>query len=94
MSTIASGVVAAEYFTKDAGRFISMHIQDIDMNAPAPPLAEPGRGGARGRPQVPLGKGTIDWARTFAPAKAASVRNYFVEQDLELTSRAWPRFVR
>jgi len=34
-----------EYFTKHPGRFISMHVQDIDMNAPLP---EPPPGGARG----------------------------------------------
>jgi len=85
MSTIASGLVAADYFTKYPGRFISMHIQDIDMNAPAPPPAESGRGTARGRPQVAVGKGSIDWAKTFAAAKTGGIRNYFVEQNLELT---------
>lgn len=86
MSTISSGLVGADYFAKYPGRFISMHIQDIDMNAPLPPPpAEPGRGGGRGRPQVAVGKGTIDWAKTFAAAKSAGVKNYFVEQNLELT---------
>ena len=86
MSTISAGLVAAEYFAKYPGRFISMHIQDIDMNAPLPPPpAEPGRGGGRGRPQVPVGKGTIDWGKTFAAARTAGVKNYFVEQSLELT---------
>ena len=33
MSTITPGFVAAEYFTKYPGRFISMHLQDVDMNA-------------------------------------------------------------
>ena len=89
MSTISSGLVGADYFTKYPGRFISMHVQDIDMNAPLPPPpAEPGRGGGRGRPQVPVGKGTIDWARTFAAAKTAGIRNYFVEQNLELTKQS------
>jgi sugar phosphate isomerase/epimerase len=89
MSTISAGLVAADYFTKYPGRFISMHIQDIDMNAPLPPPpAEPGRGGGRGRPQVAVGKGTIDWAKTFAAAKTAGVKNYFVEQNLELTKES------
>jgi sugar phosphate isomerase/epimerase len=89
MSTISAGLVAVDYFTKYPGRFISMHIQDIDMNAPLPPPpAEPGRGGGRGRPQVAVGKGTIDWAKTFAAAKTAGVRNYFVEQSLELTKES------
>ena len=78
MSTINQGLVAAEYFTRYPGRFFSIHIQDIDMNAPA---AE----GGRGRPQAAVGKGTIDWAKTFQAAKTAGVKNYFVEQNMELT---------
>lgn len=84
MSTINSGLVAADYFTKYPGRFISMHVQDVDMNAPVPPPPpEGGRG--RGRGQVPVGKGTIDWAATFKAATVGGVKNYFVEQNMELT---------
>jgi sugar phosphate isomerase/epimerase len=84
MSTITSGLVAADYFTKYPGRFISMHIQDVDMNAPLPP-PPPDGGRGRGRGQVAVGKGTIDWPRTFQAAKTAGVKNYFVEQSMELT---------
>src|SRR5262252_6599992 len=70
MSTISQGFVAHEYFTKYPGRFYSMHIQDIDL----------GRG-----VQVPVGKGSIDWAKTFAAAKVGGVRNYYVEQNMDLT---------
>jgi sugar phosphate isomerase/epimerase len=78
MSTISQGLVASEYFTKYPGRFFSMHLQDIDLKAtPAP--------GAVGGVQVPIGKGSIDWVKTFATAKAGGVRNYFVEQTMELT---------
>jgi sugar phosphate isomerase/epimerase len=84
MSSIARDFVAAEYFTKYPGRFISMHVQDVDMNAPLPPPPpEGGRG--RGRGQVPVGKGTIDWVRTFKAAKVGGIKNYFVEQSIELT---------
>ena len=83
MSTIANGLVAADYFTKYPGRFISMHVQDVDMNAPVPPPPPGGRG--RGRGQVAVGKGTIDWVKTFGAAKVAGVKNYFVEQNMELT---------
>ena len=31
MSTIADGLVAADYFTKYPGRFFSMHVQDVDL---------------------------------------------------------------
>ena len=36
MSTITAGFDAAEYFVKYPGRFYSMHLQDVDMNAPVP----------------------------------------------------------
>ena len=70
MSTISQGFIAHEYFAKYPGRFFSMHVQDVDLN--------------RGV-QVPVGTGSIDWAKTFAAAKAGGVRNYFVEQNMELT---------
>jgi sugar phosphate isomerase/epimerase len=97
MSTIANGLVAADYFTKYPGRFISMHLQDIDMNAPVPPPPPPdptaaaagrGRGGRGGRPQKPVGQGTIDWVKTFTAAKTGGVKNYFVEQSMDLTKES------
>src|SRR5262249_4802059 len=89
MSTITAGLVAAEYFLKYPGRFNSMHLQDIDMNAPVPPpppsKSAKGRRRGGGRPQVALGKGTIDWKKTFAAAKTGGVQSYYVEQNWELT---------
>jgi len=82
MSTISQGFVASDYFTKYPGRFYSMHIQDIDLNAPPPS----GRGTAG--VQVPVGKGSIDWVKTFTAAKVGGVRNYFVEQTMELTKES------
>ncbi len=72
MSTITAGLVAADYFTKYPGRFFSMHLQDIAMSEPE-------------RPQVALGRGGIDWVKTFAAAKVGGVKNYFVEQTWNLT---------
>jgi sugar phosphate isomerase/epimerase len=89
MSTIARGFVAHEYFTKYPGRFLSMHLQDVDLNATPPPLpagqapnpnAPPRRG-----VQTALGRGSIDWAKTFQAAPIGGVKNYFVEQNMELT---------
>ena len=96
MSTISSGLVGADYFTKYPGRFISMHLQDVDMNAPVPPPPPPdpaapagrGRGGRGGRPQKPVDQGTIDWVATFNAAKTGGVKNYFVEQNMELTKES------
>jgi sugar phosphate isomerase/epimerase len=79
MSTISQGLVAAEYFTKYPGRFISMHVQDVDMSAPL----RDGR-----RPQAAVGKGSIDWVKTFRAAKTGGIQNYFVEQNWELTQQS------
>jgi sugar phosphate isomerase/epimerase len=78
MSAITMGLVGADYFRKHPGRFNSMHLQDVDMDWPSD-----GK-----RPQVALGRGSIDWRETFAAAKAAGVKNYFVEQNWELTRQS------
>ncbi len=90
MSTITAGLVAAEYFLKYPGRFNSMHLQDVDMN---PPASVPSQEGVRARrggrhPQVALGRGSIDWVKTFTAARVGGVRNYFVEQTWELTQQS------
>jgi sugar phosphate isomerase/epimerase len=91
MSTIMAGFVAADYFLKYPGRFYSMHLQDVDMNAA--PSASPPKGAPpamrRGfRPQVALGQGSIDWVKTFTAAKVGGVKNYFVEQNWALTQQS------
>jgi sugar phosphate isomerase/epimerase len=93
MSAITAGLVGAGYFVKYPGRFFSMHLQDVDMNAPPPPpppgVAVAGRGGPGARrPQVAVGKGSIDWVGTFAAAKTGGIQNYFVEQNWELTQQS------
>jgi len=70
MSTIRNGFDAAEYFTKYPGRFISMHLQDWN---------------AETKTAAAVGKGTIDWKRVFSAAKVGGVKNYFVEQNMEMT---------
>ncbi|HEY3280741.1 MAG TPA: sugar phosphate isomerase/epimerase, partial [Armatimonadota bacterium] len=82
MSTITAGFVAADYFRKYPGRFYSMHLQDIDMGSSSP------EGRRQGPRQVALGKGSIDWKKTFRAAKMGGVRNYFVEQDWGLTQQS------
>jgi sugar phosphate isomerase/epimerase len=70
MSTIRNGFDAAEYFMKYPGRFISMHLQD--WNAETKSLAA-------------VGKGSIDWKKVFSAAKTGGVKNYFIEQNMEMT---------
>jgi sugar phosphate isomerase/epimerase len=83
MSTIDDGLVAADYFTKYPGRFFSMHVQDVDMKTPAPAGRRDEEGGRH--LQVAVGKGSIDWVKTFKAAKVGGVKNYFVEQRMDLT---------
>jgi sugar phosphate isomerase/epimerase len=96
VSTITSGLVAADYFTQHPGRFVSMHLQDLDMNAPVPPPPAPaagapaGRAGRGGRPQKPIGQGSIDWVKTFQAAKVGGVKNFFVEQNFDLAKASVP----
>ena len=89
MSTITAGLVGADYFLKYPGRFYSMHVQDVDMKAPAPARegAPAERRGGR-YPQVAVGQGSIDWVKTFTAAKIGGVKNYFVEQTWELTQQS------
>jgi sugar phosphate isomerase/epimerase len=66
VSVISIGFKAADYFAKYPGRFISMHLQDWS---------------AAEKKQVALGKGDVDWPKTFAAAKKAGVKNYYVELE-------------
>jgi sugar phosphate isomerase/epimerase len=70
MSTISRGFDAAEYFVKYPGRFISMHLQDWN---------------AETKTAAAVGKGSIDWKKVFTAAKTGGVRNYFIEQNMEMT---------
>ena len=80
------------YFTKYPGRFTSIHLQGVDLNPPPAPPAAPageqtargGRGG-RGGPGLAVGKDSLDWAKIFAAARTGGVKNYFVEQNWDLT---------
>ena len=79
------------YFTKYPGRFVSMHLQGVDLNAPMPAPrkadgapAGGGRAGGRG-PGVAVGHDSLDWRKIFTAAKTGGLTNYFVEQPWDLT---------
>jgi hypothetical protein len=76
MRTIGDPVT---YFAKHPGRFISMHLQGVDLKAPVPAPGQPRP------PAVAVGKDSLDWSRIFAAAKAGGLKNYFLEQNWELT---------
>jgi len=86
MRTVGDPVM---YFAKYPGRFLSMHLQGVDLNAP-PPGSGRGQGARGGRGQagrggLAVGRDSLDWPRIFAAAKTGGVRNYFVEQNWDLT---------
>ncbi len=62
------------YFTKYPGRFTSMHLQGVDLNSPA-----------RRAPGLAVGKDGLDWPKIFAAGKTGGLKNYFVEQNWDLT---------
>jgi sugar phosphate isomerase/epimerase len=70
MKTVGDPVM---YFTKYPGRFLSMHLQGVDLNAPARNAG------------VAVGKDSLDWPKIFAAAKGGGLKNYFVEQNWDLT---------
>lgn len=65
------------YFTKYPGRFISMHLQGVNLNDPMP---MPGRG-----IDVAVGSDSLDWPKIFTAAKIGGLKNYFVELNWDLT---------
>jgi sugar phosphate isomerase/epimerase len=72
------------YFDKYSGRFLSMHLQGVDLNAPAPGQGG-GQGGQARRAGLAVGKDSVDWPKVFGAAKTGGVKNYFVEQSWDLT---------
>ena len=68
VAVVDIGYMAADYFRKHPGRFISAHLADYSN--------ELGK-------QVPVGQGIVDWKDFFEAAPAGGVKNYFVEMDPE-----------
>ena len=61
------------YFSKYPGRFISMHLQGVDLNDQTRAW------------RVAVGQDSLNWPKIFEAAKAGGLKNYFVELDWELT---------
>jgi sugar phosphate isomerase/epimerase len=68
VSVIHLGFEGAPIMKKYSGRFLSMHLQDYS---------------AAEKKQAAVGSGDVKWKELFAAAKAAGVKNYFVEMNLE-----------
>ena len=79
------------YFTKYPGRFVSMHLQGVDLNAPLPVPGGPGPGRPR-PPQVAVGKDSLDWPKTPPPPRLPRevierTREKYLEALVRLTGR-------
>ena len=71
------------YFNKYPGRFISMHLQGVNLHQSAE-----GAGADRGVPPIAVGKDSVDWPKVFAAARTGGLKNYFVEQNWDLTTQS------
>ena len=69
VAVVNIGYKAVTYFKKYPGRFISLHLADYS---------------AEKKQAVPVGQGVVDWKELFSEAKAAGVKNYFVEMGVNL----------
>ena len=69
VAVVNIGYKAVTYFKKYPGRFISLHLADYS---------------AEKKQSVPVGQGVVDWKELFTEAKAAGVKNYFVEMGRDL----------
>ncbi len=69
VAVISLGFKAVTYFRKYPGRFLSLHLADYSNEL---------------KTSVPVGQGVVDWKELFSEAKAAGVKNYFVEMGAEL----------
>jgi sugar phosphate isomerase/epimerase len=78
VSALQHGYDPVTYFQKYPGRFLSMHLQGVDLNGPAPEAGRPA-------PVVAVGKDSLDWKKIFAAARTGGVKNYFVELSWDLT---------
>src|SRR5215471_18716098 len=67
MRTVGDPVM---YFNKYPGRFVSMHLQGVDLAAP---MLAPGGGRGVRTPALALGQDSLDWPKIFAAAKTAGV---------------------
>jgi sugar phosphate isomerase/epimerase len=68
VAVVDIGYIAADYFRKYPGRFISAHLADYSKEL---------------EKQVPVGQGMVDWEDFFEAAKVGGVQNFYVEMAPE-----------
>lgn len=75
VSVISLGYEAATYMTKYPGRFLSLHLQDWS---------------ATEKKSASVGKGSVDWKKTFTAAKTGGIKNYYVEMNMDAMRESYP----
>jgi sugar phosphate isomerase/epimerase len=73
------------YFQKYPGRFISMHVQGVDLNVPMPSEGEQDPSHRLSAGNVAVGNDSLNWAEIFEAAKVGGLKNYFLELDWNMT---------
>ena len=68
VAVVDLGYIAADFFRKYPGRFVSAHLADWSKEKEA---------------SVPIGQGIVDWEDFFKAAKVGGVKNFFVEMAEE-----------
>jgi sugar phosphate isomerase/epimerase len=68
VAVVNLGYIAADFFRKYPGRFVSAHLADWSEEKEA---------------SVPIGQGIVDWKDFFMAAKVGGVKNFFVEMAPE-----------
>ncbi len=74
VNVVGAGMDPVSFIRKYPGRFLSLHLADRT---------------AGGKP-APVGKGVIDWKGVFTAMKAAGMRNYYVEMNMEALKESYP----
>jgi len=67
VAVVNIGYIAADYFTRYPGRFISAHLSDYINEDES----------------VPVGQGMVDWPAFFKAAKTGGVKNFYAEINPE-----------
>jgi sugar phosphate isomerase/epimerase len=67
----------AALLTKYPGRFLLMHLKDIEKGTP---LGDP-TGAAPDETSVPMGQGQVDWPAVLKAAKAGGTKMFYIEDE-------------
>lgn len=76
------------YFHKYPGRFISMHLQGVNLKAPTAFSADQETSHNLSARNVAVGTDNLDWPKIFEAGKIGGLKNYFIELNWDLTKES------